>query len=298
MTPSNPPPTPMNESPAAEPPPSRGGGPQTENGKKAVAQNATTHGINSISPVAGGENPEEWEAFLTGMRDYLKPEGTLQDELVNSMAIDLWRKRRVIRREVGYIASRHEALPDNSRSRAPEWVGRGHENWWEDRCASVQDGMSILSTLETIDQDTKFDADGVAHLVDVIYSFACPELDQDVRDRLAQGAGSTAGSLVDWITSVADVKKSTFVEVAAEALCGATDFLVEEEQRKEAVEKARIWQERDAVLPQPQHQETLIRYEAHLNRSFARTLDQLELLQRIRSGELPPAPVRLKVAVD
>jgi hypothetical protein len=44
-------------------------GPKTAAGKRAVSQNATTHGITSLSPVAGGEDAAEWEEFKKGWHD-------------------------------------------------------------------------------------------------------------------------------------------------------------------------------------------------------------------------------------
>lgn len=41
--------------------------------------------------------------------------------------------------------------------------------------------------------------------------------------------------------------------------------------------------------------ERLARYEAHLSREYDRTLDRLERLQRLRAGEVVPAPARLAV---
>jgi hypothetical protein len=51
-------------------------------------------------------------------------------------------------------------------------------------------------------------------------------------------------------------------------------------------------------LPDSKRIDTLIRYEAQIDRSFARSLQQLELLQRVRSGQNVSPPVRIQVSDD
>ena len=97
----------------------RGGGPQTASGKENSSKNAVIHGINSNSPVAGGELEEDWVAFSDGVLADLRPVGVLQTEIATEIASLLWRKRRVRRAEVGYINSLYEAIDlprQNSRS--------------------------------------------------------------------------------------------------------------------------------------------------------------------------------------
>ncbi len=91
------------------------GGPRTPEGKKAVAQNAVTHGINSLSPVAGGESPEAWEAFRQGYHQSFAPVGVPEIETVDEMAMVKWRQRRVIRAETADIDALFDAIDD------PNW---------------------------------------------------------------------------------------------------------------------------------------------------------------------------------
>ncbi len=49
------------------------GGPRTAEGKKAVSQNAVTHGINAFNPTAGGESVDEWNTFFDGIQEALRP---------------------------------------------------------------------------------------------------------------------------------------------------------------------------------------------------------------------------------
>ena len=54
-------------------------GPRTAEGKAKVSRNAEKHGLFSRHVVIEGEDPDEFEAFATGMRRELAPAGDLQD---------------------------------------------------------------------------------------------------------------------------------------------------------------------------------------------------------------------------
>ena len=95
----------------------RSGGPRTAEGKSRSAQNATKHGIlASGAVIRAGEGTEDAAAFdglLEPLRRDLRPNGELQEMLVERLAVTAWRWRRVIRFELGAIRSRaDEAVHD------------------------------------------------------------------------------------------------------------------------------------------------------------------------------------------
>ncbi|MCH7697621.1 MAG: hypothetical protein IH865_01595 [Chloroflexi bacterium] len=76
----------------------KGGGPKTAAGKVAVSRNAIKHGITSPSPVIPGmETEEAWQAHLDGIIESVAPEGYLERELAELLALHLWQFRRVNR---------------------------------------------------------------------------------------------------------------------------------------------------------------------------------------------------------
>ncbi len=76
----------------------KGGGPKTKAGKAKVARNAVKHGITSPSPVIPGMETEEgWEAHRDGIIESVQPEGYLERELAQNLALHLWQHRRVTR---------------------------------------------------------------------------------------------------------------------------------------------------------------------------------------------------------
>ena len=82
-------------------------GPVTSEGKEIVAQNAVKHGIFAkdilISSGDGKEDAEEYQELLDGLILSLNPSGQMECLLVEKIAVDYWRLRRVLRFETGSI---------------------------------------------------------------------------------------------------------------------------------------------------------------------------------------------------
>ncbi len=84
----------------------RGGGPKTDAGKANVARNPVRHGITSPNPVIPGmETDQEWGAHLDGVRESVEPQGHLESELAERLALCLWQLKRVTRHTVAVTAS-------------------------------------------------------------------------------------------------------------------------------------------------------------------------------------------------
>ena len=80
-------------------------GPNTEAGKGVAARNSTRHGITSPNPVIPGmETTRKWRAHLDGIRESLDPQGHLESELAERIALSLWQLKRVTRHTVAIAA--------------------------------------------------------------------------------------------------------------------------------------------------------------------------------------------------
>jgi len=79
----------------------------TDEGKAIVAQNAVKHGVFArdliISSGDGRENEEEYKQLLHNLTESLNPSGQMEHLLVEKIAVDFWRLRRVLRFETGSI---------------------------------------------------------------------------------------------------------------------------------------------------------------------------------------------------
>jgi len=79
----------------------------TEEGKAIVARNAVKHGVFAsdliISSGDGAENEEEYMELFYNLTKSLNPSGQMEHLLVEKIAVDFWRLRRVLRFETGSI---------------------------------------------------------------------------------------------------------------------------------------------------------------------------------------------------
>lgn len=91
-------------------------GPKTTKGKAIIATNAIKHGIFTkdliVTSALGKENEEEYLEMLANLEACLCPQNQMESLLVEKIAIDFWRLRRVIRFEAGSIAKYLEIIFD------------------------------------------------------------------------------------------------------------------------------------------------------------------------------------------
>jgi len=77
-------------------------GPTTETGKAIVAQNAVKHGI-FVKELVGSGNPKDLQELHANLIGCFRPAGQFEHILVETIAADIWRKRRLLRYEAGSI---------------------------------------------------------------------------------------------------------------------------------------------------------------------------------------------------
>jgi hypothetical protein len=92
------------------------GGVNTPEGKEIVKYNALKHGLLAkevFIPVGeGAENPEEFNALLADLGTQLQSQRTLEEMLVEKIAVTYWRLRRAYRYEVGLIRNELDNATD------------------------------------------------------------------------------------------------------------------------------------------------------------------------------------------
>ncbi|MBI3966288.1 MAG: hypothetical protein HY329_11710 [Chloroflexi bacterium] len=94
------------------------GGPKSRAGKDVVKFNSLAHGLRAVAPVVPGlEHEEDWEAHQAGVVTSYAPEGALESELAQRIALLLWRMRRVTRFETLSIAYAQQHAPDDYANR-------------------------------------------------------------------------------------------------------------------------------------------------------------------------------------
>lgn len=90
-------------------------GPKSQRDIKTIQPNMK-HGILAKIPVIPGiENQEEWDQFVIDLKLSLKPEGVLENTLVESVANYFWKKRRLLTYEnnkIKYKIDEIKAMPN------------------------------------------------------------------------------------------------------------------------------------------------------------------------------------------
>ena len=85
-------------------------GPVTQKGKEVVSRNAIKHGIFAkdlvINAGDGCEDSQEYHNLLAELKKDLAPVGRMEIILVEKIAVNYWRMRRLLRHETGEIRKR------------------------------------------------------------------------------------------------------------------------------------------------------------------------------------------------
>jgi len=82
---------------------SKYGGVKSEEGKEISCKNSLKHGIFSSELIINDENIKELNILRDGIWDYYKPNGAIEEVLVDRVVIITWRLKRSIRAEKTYL---------------------------------------------------------------------------------------------------------------------------------------------------------------------------------------------------
>lgn len=88
-------------------------GPTTPDGKAAVRSNAFRHGLLSRDIVIEGEDPDMFACLKSELEAELEPVGFQETEIVERIAVFMWRLRRLHRVEAGIFAVHMENHSDS-----------------------------------------------------------------------------------------------------------------------------------------------------------------------------------------
>ncbi len=267
-------------------------GPKTEEGKEIAKLNAVKHGILSDAVlITKGDGQERKEAYLTfynGLQDYFQPQGTMEDALVEQIVVTLWRKRRVLRFELGCLRKQLDDCRKTAEE-SDEDEGEYTSHIPKTVCQRLAAAKKQLAHHQQEKQYLKEDYDilsdkEVGNWADSYFKVAErkgyeAEEPEQVRDWLKE-QGLSEDQIRQELTQV---EEAAIAEAQAEIKALEPQAAVE-------VERAVLL----ASLPEQSWQlDKIIRYEASLDRQLYKAINQLERLQRRRKGENLPAPVVL-----
>lgn len=257
-------------------------GPVTPEGKSAVSRNAVKHGIFSndlvISTGDGQEDGLEYSALLTELQRNLSPVGQMELLLVEKIAVNYWRLRRLVRFETGKIRERLDDFKEVSL-----------QNYYERQLSSRQRPTmryysygEEISDLEYKEQRSR------------VISLHNPHLDM--------ATDKATLEYVFWCrlnrTEVALIEDDyntvrKYVENLSPQMQGKLrkEMLAEAEVVLAEMEEARSWWVkfdrilRASSLPFEKDLNNVIKYENSLERSIFRNLSALKTLQENRKDD-------------
>jgi hypothetical protein len=279
-------------------------GPRTRRGKQRASRNATKHGVFSRVAILDSESKAEYEELLAGLREKLQPEGALEELLVEKIGILAWRQRRLLLAESAEIRKNTEFVESDQRDRDYEaagmfWnmvgflrvrglIGNTHNRYVLERC------LEWLGDLRKRIEKVGFRPSEDAPILRMLYGdrevirlrndlydsyetwLRIAEAPEQERERKRYPSPSEARLLVmeEIDKEIRRIKRDQKVRSSAQA--ARTQLEIQSRN-----------------VPDGPGLDRLLRYETSLERSFDRTLSQLERLQRIRLGQ--PVPPKLEV---
>ncbi len=102
-------------------------GPRTEEGKARVSLNALKHGLLARDAVLPEEDPAEFDRQFRDLEHDLRPENSLEFELVRQIADAQWRMRRLVRIETAFLSGAIEAQRQHEEIFHPGDIQPGRE---------------------------------------------------------------------------------------------------------------------------------------------------------------------------
>jgi predicted nucleic acid-binding Zn-ribbon protein len=285
------------------------GGVKTPEGKEIVKYNALKHGLLAKEVVItigdGAENPEEFNTLLGDLMLQLQPEGTLEEMLVEKIAVAYWRLRRAYRYEVGLIRNKLDDATDDyyentdyeghkfnkTDEEIEQDIKQEQENlegWEKDKeqlTAMRKDGKSLD---EIYDWEGNWDwlTDKVSHIL--------PEMDEETTlepKEMRKLLNTQAKWSDDQIWQVHIELCDDRIKHHREQILSFEKQKVKNKLRIQVIKKL-------GSIPSKDELDRLLRYEGAIERQLYKAINQLERQQRLRAGDNVPAPIAVDVDVN
>jgi hypothetical protein len=279
-------------------------GPRTARGKERSKRNAVKHGIFSKIIVLPDESKAEFDSLLKGLHEDFQPVGTLEEILVEKLATLLWRNRRFLIAEGAEIRAGVVCREWDEKQRQLVEAGRISQVYCNGGLVRKIANPEALQRCLDLLQEVKLVVERVGF---------CPEHDQALLTILygtfedKHWENTLFNSYVFWSQAAStsqDVREKGELSSPQECQKEFLKELSREMKRLETYKRERSSIESRRMeleslrrnVPESPRLDQLLRYSASLERTFDRTLTQLERLQRIRCGQHVPLPVEVNVS--
>ncbi|MBN1816542.1 MAG: hypothetical protein JW828_04230 [Sedimentisphaerales bacterium] len=270
-------------------------GPRTPEGKARAARNSLKHGLLAkevvITEGEGAEDPQAFTALLEDLLEQFQPIGSLEEILVEKIAVCYWRLRRAQRYEVGVLRQR---------------LDMGSDDYYDQEGNPTNDQIheQILLLLEYC-KDAGRDFTKLSELHAKGTSLEEIFNDKVVWERLyrcclnpsSDGPVPSPQHMIDILRmDVSDDEIWKTLGIVCKLYLRDTSLKIKKLIRDKARNRFRLSAlKKQYALPPRQEMDNLLRYETSIERQLYKAINQLERLQRQRAGDYVPAPVTVEV---
>jgi hypothetical protein len=277
-------------------------GPRSKGGKERSSRNAIKHAIFSDVIVLPTESREKYQSLVSELWETLQPVGKLEEVLVEKLATLIWRHRRLLVAEGAEIRNGSEFWEWDKENRKRQEVVED-EVFQSDPALilKIQDPEKLDGCLESL-----------GYLREEIDSGALDrERDTSILKRIygptAEFRKTFLETYLVWLGTAETSEEERQREGYATPEGCKENILIEidkeirrlgQYQRKHAAiesQRAKLEVLRRNV-PEPARLDRLLRYEGSLERALARTLNQLERIQRLRRGQSAAPRIEIDVS--
>lgn len=290
-------------------------GPKTPEGKEKVKLNALKHGLLAKEVVLkegeGKENQEEFSIVIQNLLNTYLPQGPIEEMLVERIAVCYWRLRRSVRYEAGILRANLDSVTFDHFNRKNILGEKVNEfidfNFLrEEELAMVKAIKNCIKWLKGGLDLSQFHEDKTINMkhyyttmIEQHHIFSedrDPDLDEERFEAGEMSFQEMRAFLIqkEWTD---DELREKFIEQDYEKLEECKNRLkqleIEEENANLLISRLPYV---NALLPEPQLTK-LLRYETAIERQLYKAINQLERLQRQRSGEPVPPPINVDVSL-
>lgn len=269
-------------------------GPITVEGKAIVSLNAIKHGIFTkdliISSGVGQENKEEYYEVLNNLVSCLSPQNQMESLLVEKIAIDFWRLKRVIRFESGSISKYLEEIFENFYSPYNKKDSNKIDEEMKSKKSAIKWNSSYLKHLQkeavTFEKPTWEGGDIESDIVEDFYIIArnviYDKLNKEERDRLSfKGMDFLELKEILLKNGYSSTKEisSKLIELYSEQNQSLEEDLQELEHEKLANTAADLLNAKLGAIPKDENTNKILKYERSLQKSIFQNLMILKKMQ-------------------
>lgn len=256
-------------------------GATSEEGKKVVSINAAKHGIFSTRLIMPFESADEYGELLDGLIESLNPTGSVEQLLVEKVAVAMWRQLRLTRAESASIEMDRSIYKNRVRNQV------------QDLTADSYDFLKVSDFEPATEADTtqlkwckkvlKEFADLIDdQLNDIAHIKTAPEIMGQLETEAKQDECATvqeyietlSGDLDEWVREIADWCETEINKAAKHKT-----------KQKALTEALAIVQAKESS---PISNQLLIRYQVALDNELYKALEALRKQQewRLKSGDI------------